>query len=244
MDNFAQVTALLPRLQRDLGGALVSFEVMWNSYYRLTTTAPAPSKPPLAQHYAFYVLVEALGGDKRLDQSRFADALEAAADKGLFDDAVIAYTAQQRADLWRIREDSEQIERQHHLTFGYDVSLPISAMDAYVEDVHAGVELHFGAAARCWVYGHLGDGNLHVNVWTPQLQLADADRIAAVVYAPLRLLGGSISAEHGIGLEKKAHLALCRTPAELEAMRLLKRSFDPHHILNPGKVFDVEDSLS
>ena len=242
MDEFAQVAALLPLLQRDLGGALASFEVMWHDYYRLTTTPPAPSKPPLAQEYGFYVLVDALGGSERHDQQRFEAALDHAAHDGLFDDAVIARTGPQRAELWRIREDSEQIERQHHLTFGYDVSLPIDAMEEYVADVRAGVERCFGAAAQCWVYGHLGDGNLHINAWAPQLQPQDADRVAAIVYAPLRAAHGSISAEHGIGLEKKAFLSLSRTRAEIATMRRLKTAFDPHTILNPGKVFDLEEA--
>jgi FAD/FMN-containing dehydrogenase len=242
LDDFAQVQALLPLLQRELGGALASFEVMWNDYYRLTTTPPAPSKPPLAQEYAYYVLAEALGGSARNDQQRFEAALDHAANEGLFDDAVIARSAPQRAELWRIREDSEQIERQHALTFGYDVSLPIGAMEEYVADVRSAVALHFGAEAQCWVYGHLGDGNLHLNVWAPQLQPSDAGRVAVLVYAPLRLAGGSISAEHGIGLEKKAYLAFCRMPAEIAAMRRLKRAFDPHAILNRGKVFDLEET--
>lgn len=240
MEAFEQVTALLPLLQCDLGGALASFEVMWNDYYALTTTPPAANRPPLAQTHSFYVLVEALCGNERLDQSRFEAALDHAANDGLFDDAVIARTTQQRADLWRIREDSEQIEHQHHLTFGYDVSLPIGAMEDYVDDVCSGVERHFGKEARCWIYGHLGDGNLHINVWAPQLALEDAGRVAQIVYAPLQSVGGSISAEHGIGLEKKAYLRLCRTPQEIETMRRIKRALDPHNILNPGKVFDLE----
>lgn len=242
MHEFTQVVALLPLLQRDLGGALASFEVMWNEYYRLTTTPPALSRPPLGQEYAYYVLVEALGGNERLDAARFDAALEHAAQEALFDDAVIARTSQQRADLWRIREDSEQIERQHHLTFGYDVSLPIGAMEEYVADVRSGVELHWGAEAQCWVYGHLGDGNLHINVWAPQLQPQDADRMAAIVYGALRFANGSISAEHGIGLEKKAFLSLSRTPVEIATMRRLKAALDPHNILNPGKIFDWEET--
>ncbi len=244
MADFAQATALLPLLQRDLGGALASFEVMWNDYYRLTTTPPAPTRPPLAQDHAYYVLIEALGGSERLDQQRFETALDHAAHEGLFDDAVIARSAQQRAELWRIREDSEQIERQHHLTFGYDVSLPIGAMEEYVEDVRAAIELHFADQARCWVYGHLGDGNLHINVWAPQLQPENAERVAQIVYRPLAAVGGSISAEHGVGLDKKAHLPLCRTAQEIELMRLLKRTLDPHDILNPGKIFDLEASVA
>lgn len=237
--DFAQVTRLLHLLQADLGGALTSFEVMWHDYYRLTTTPPAPSKPPLAQHHAYYVLVEMLGNDPAGDAQRFEQALARAADQGCFDDAVIAAGAARSAELWRIREDSEQIERQHHLTFGYDVSLPIAAMEEYVAAVRADLESQFGGEVRCWVYGHLGDGNLHVNVWAPAFQPADADRVSALVYGPLPAIGGSISAEHGIGLEKKAYLGLSRTPEEIATMRLLKRTLDLHNILNPGKVFET-----
>ncbi len=239
LHEFRQLVALLNHLQHTLGGGLTSFEVMWNDYYRLTTTPPAPNRAPLSQEYAYYVLIEALGGDAEHDDQRFARALDRAADSGLFADAVLAASATQRDELWRVREDSEQIERQHHLTFGYDVSLPIGAMEQYVASVRSDLERDFGQDLRCWVYGHLGDGNLHINVWAPGLQPDDAGRVAAIVYAPLRQAQGSISAEHGIGLEKKAYLALCRTPAEIETMRLLKRTLDSHNILNPGKVFDI-----
>jgi FAD/FMN-containing dehydrogenase len=239
VQEFGQVVALLSHLQRNLDGALASFEVMWNDYYRLTTTPPAPTWPPLGQEHPYYVLVETLGGDPSGDDHRFTRALDCSADAGLFADAVIAGSAAQRDELWRVREDSEQIERQHHLTFGYDVSLPIGAMEQYVFTVRSALAREFGPDVRCWVYGHLGDGNLHINVWAPALQPDDAGRVAAIVYAPLPAVGGSISAEHGIGLEKKGYLALCRTPAEIETMRLLKRTLDPHDILNSGKVFDL-----
>ena len=145
----------------------------------------------------------------------------------------------QRAKLWRVREDSEQIERQHHLTFGFDVSLPVAEMDEYAEDVLSSMEDQFGEEARCWIYGHLADGNLHVNVWAPKLTVADRAAVEGIVYRPLRLCGGSISAEHGIGLEKKTYLGWSRTPEELALMRALKLALDPKQILNRGRVFDV-----
>jgi 16S rRNA U516 pseudouridylate synthase RsuA-like enzyme len=188
----------------------------------------------------YYVLVEAIGGDDKLDRQRFEEVLERAARNGLFEDAVLARTTQQRVDLWRIREDSEQIERQYHPSFGFDVSLPLSAMEAYVARVRLGIEQRFGKEARCWIYGHLGDGNLHINLWAPSLQPEDVDAAAQLVYAPLSAFGGSISAEHGIGLEKKKYLPLSRSPQEIQIMQRLKRAFDPHNILNPGRVFDLD----
>ena len=242
VNEFAQMPDLLHLLQCEVGGTLASFEVMWNDYYRLTTTPPAPTRPPMGQEFDYYVLVETLGGDEQTDRRHFERALDHAAQQGLFDDAVIAGSERQRAELWRVREDSEQIERQHHLTFGYDVSLPVSEMEEYVADVLSGIQLHYGQQARCWVYGHLGDGNLHINVWAPHLVASDAGCVAAIVYEPLRAACGSISAEHGIGLDKKEYLGLCRTPEEIAAMRLLKQVFDPHNILNPGKLFDLREA--
>jgi FAD/FMN-containing dehydrogenase len=239
LGSFDQVVALLDLMQRQLGGTLASFEVMWNEYYRLTTTPPASSKPPLHQDHAFYVLAETLGAEPDLDRTEFEWALEHGHKRGIFADAVLANNAQQRNQLWYLREDSEQIERQHHLTFGFDVSLPIAAMQAYVDTVRAQLVEHFGAAVRCWVYGHLADGNLHINVWAPAIRPADCDVVETIVYTPLRTCGGSISAEHGIGVDKKAYLAWSRTPAEIELMKRLKRMLDPKLILNPGKVFDA-----
>jgi len=153
-------------------------------------------------------------------------------------DAVIANSGEQRRALWRIREDSEQIEGQHHPTFSFDVSLPIGEMDEYVRDVESGLEAAFGVI-KFWVFGHVGDGNLHLSVWGEHLSEADAHRVAEIVYRPLAKIGGSISAEHGIGLEKKAFLSLSRRVEEIDLMRQLKRALDPKGILNPGKIFDL-----
>ncbi len=105
VQSFAQVVRMLTLAQRMLGGQLTSYEVMWNAYYRLTTTPPAPSTPPLKQDYPLYVLLESLGADASEDQARFERLLEAADDQGLFADAVLARSSAQREKLWRVRED-------------------------------------------------------------------------------------------------------------------------------------------
>jgi FAD/FMN-containing dehydrogenase len=238
-EDFDQVVALCTLLQADLAGALTSFEVMWPAYYRLTTTPPAPSRPPLPHNYSFYILVEALGNSSERLRAAFERALDHATNAGLIANAVVAAGDSQRARLWRVREDSEQIERQHHLTFGFDVSLPVAEMEEYAEDVLSAIEVHFGEDARCWIYGHLADGNLHVNVWAPHLTPDDRSVVEGIVYRPLRLCGGSISAEHGIGLEKKDYLGWSRTLQEMALMRQLKLALDPKQILNPRRIFDV-----
>jgi FAD/FMN-containing dehydrogenase len=235
--HFKQVTGLLAHTQAGLGALLVSFEVMWNDYYRLTTTPPAPTHPPLSQDHAYYVLIEAMGSNPMQDRECVQNELEKAFERGLCNDAVVARSQQKRADLWRIREDSEQLEKQFSPIYGFDVSLPIVAMERYVAEVrHALAEQ--APRAMCWVYGHLADGNLHINVWAPAGDAAVRRRVEEIVYRPLAAVGGSVSAEHGIGMEKREYLSWCRSEAEITLMRRLKAALDPTNILNPGKVLE------
>ena len=230
VDSFAALGAFLKHIDAALGGGLSAFEAMWREFYQLVTTAPAKSQRPLPDSHPYYVLVEAQGADAEKDAQRFHAALESALEQGLIADAAIAHSARERAAIWALRDDVMQIGREGPpITF--DVSLPIAAMEAYLAEVRAA--LAAWPEHRCWIWGHLGDGNLHIAI------LADAARalIERIVYEPLQKIGGSVSAEHGVGLEKKPYLALCRDPGELELMRALKRSLDPCCILNPGKIF-------
>ncbi len=109
-------------------------------------------------------------------------------------------------------------------------------MEAYVEAVRAQLQQRF-ADAELMAYGHIGDGNLHFSIYPGERR--DRDAVDEMVYFPLQALRGSVSAEHGIGLEKKAYLGYTRSDAEIELMRKTKRMMDPANILNPGKIFDL-----
>jgi FAD/FMN-containing dehydrogenase len=117
----------------------------------------------------------------------------------------------------------------------FDVSLPIENMKEYAEEVGRAVHALAGPN-RCFVFGHMADGNLHLVIAAGD-DAATRARIEGIVYRPLAAIGGSVSAEHGIGLEKRDYLPLSRSAAEIATMRLLKRALDPRGILNPGKVF-------
>jgi FAD/FMN-containing dehydrogenase len=238
MERFEQVVGLLKLAQNHLRGTLTSYEVMWNDFYRLTTTPPALSKAPLRSDYALYVLLETLGSEHAGEQARLEQLLEQAYSRSLFQEAVVAGSSSQREALWRIRADSEQIEAQYSPTFSFDVSLPIAHMENYVQGVRTDLEQAFGEV-HCWVFGHAADGNLHLGVWGKDITLADRVTVELIIYQPLLPLGGSVSAEHGIGLEKKAYLSLSRTAEEISVMRRLKSALDPNGIMNPGKVFDL-----
>ena len=233
-DSFDKIPAFLKFIDRELGGSLSAFEVMWSSFYNLVTTPPAKTTPPLPQTFPFYILVESLGGDPAADAERFQTAMERAFEQELLADGVIAKSEGERAAMWGMRDDVEQVHNLNPV-FTFDVSVGIRHMDAYVEQIRAELKAHW-PQHHFIVFGHLGDGNLHFGISVGDKNVrADVER---VVYQPLQALGGSVSAEHGIGLEKKPYLNLCRTDGELQLMSTLKRSLDPNGILNPGKIFD------
>ena len=236
VSDFDRVTALLKAMDAGLGGTLSAFEVLWNNFYRLVTTPPATQTPPLAQDYPFYVLIEAMGGDPQADHARIEEVFAEAHESGLIEDAVIATSEAQRQELWAMRDDVEQVH-QYKPVFIFDVSLRVSDMDAYVAQVNRGLEATFGKYTN-FVFGHIGDGNIHFAVAAGEDDSAQ-DGVKQAVYQPLKSIGGSVSAEHGVGLDKKKYLRLSRNDEEIALMRTLKRALDPNGILNPGKIFDA-----
>jgi FAD/FMN-containing dehydrogenase len=232
-EQFTDVTKLLKHMDAALGGGLSAFEVMWNEFYRLVTTPPAKGSPPIGQEHAYYVLIESSGGDAARDQARFEEALGEAIEAGMVADAVISSSEAQRESLWALRDDIESIIRCGY-PVGFDISLPVTEMEGYVQEILARLE-HDWPAYRRFVFGHLGDGNLHVLAAGPFSREAK-EGIERCVYEPLAKRGGSVSAEHGIGLEKQPWLKLSRSDTEIELMRRLKAALDPKGILNPGRV--------
>ncbi|TCO83329.1 FAD/FMN-containing dehydrogenase [Plasticicumulans lactativorans] len=238
-ERFTDVTALLRLVDRALAGTLSAFELMWGDFYALNAAAGGGAAPLPAEH-GYYVLVEACGESIAADEARLQAALEAAFEAGHVSDAVLAKSGPERERLWAIREATEPEQHAYRATQTFDVSLALDAMEAYVGRVRAGLA-RAAPAAVLHVFGHLGDGNLHLLVGHPEaVAQATTAAVEALVYEPLVACGGCISAEHGIGLEKKRWLPRSRSADELALMRGLKRTFDPAGILNPGKVFDPD----
>ncbi len=231
--SFGQVTALLKRLQQQLGGQLSAYEVMWGDYFR-EVTQPGWQRAPLGREHAFYVMLEAEGANPDADAAQFTAVMEQALAEELVVDAVIPKSDTELRALWEIRENFQALYQRKPI-FLYDVSLQIRDMEAYVAQVQQRLKARW-PASRCDVIGHIGDGNLHFFVHPGcagehQHEQSDAD-----VYAPLQAIGGSISAEHGIGTEKRRHLSVSRSGEEIALMQVLKRTLDPQGILNAGKV--------
>jgi FAD/FMN-containing dehydrogenase len=239
IESFDQVTSFLSAMEARLFGSMSSFEVMWSPFYELVTTPPSLGQPILRQGYPYYVLLETLGTAPEADYETLVDALGEAQEAGLLLDAVVASTSAQRRAMWALRDDVDQMRRDGP-TFSYDVSLALDGMEAYVAKVQRELALRFPEQRfpefRCYVFGHLADGNLHLVVRVNDPSAHDA--VNGIVYGALSADNSSVSAEHGIGLTKKGQLPLSRSPAELGVMRTLKQALDPLGILNPGKIFD------
>jgi len=231
--DFDRVCRFLGYLNGACSGALSAYEVMWRDYYAFIT---ATRSAPLPPDFAFYALIETLGSDPIRDGEQFAAVLDEAQASGLIDDAVIAKSGREQERLWSIRDDVVRLLELEPM-FLFDVSLPIGSVERYVDTIRA-------ALAKTWpdhrmfVFGHLGDGNIHLAISAGPASGASRQAVEETVYRPLGALGGSISAEHGIGLEKKPYLSWCRSDAEIAVMKALKLTLDPKGILNRGKIFD------
>jgi FAD/FMN-containing dehydrogenase len=239
--TFAQLPRLLRHVEAGLGGTLSAFEVMWSEFVELVTTAPALGRSPLSARHPYSVLIEAQGSDQERDSEKFESVLTGALDAGLMSDAAIAKSQAERNAMWALRDDISQTARNWPI-FTFDVSLRIKDMESYISAVRAALHARWGGALTLTVFGHLGDGNLHLVVGVGSRSSEVKHAVERIIYAGVRDRGGSISAEHGIGLEKRDYLSWSRTPEEIEMMHRLKHMLDPKGLLNPGKVLAVEET--
>ncbi|MDJ0700466.1 MAG: FAD-binding oxidoreductase [Woeseiaceae bacterium] len=238
VDEFGKIPVLLRELGALLGGTLNAFEVLWSDYYQLILGASDEHTPPVAPDHPFYILIESRGGDQQADAARFEHALEAVFEKELVADASLATSSTQRDAMWAIRDDIENLMKALYPPIAFDISVPISDANTYVENVKAGLAKHFPDTGRTVTFGHLGDSNIHFVMTIGNYDPQQVGLAMNIVYENLKPFGGSISAEHGIGLEKKPFLPYSRSEVEIGLMQRLKDALDPKGILNPGKVLN------
>ncbi len=242
-DKYDTVPAFLRHMDNSLNGTLDAFEIIWQSFFDLNTdtTIDGNVSSPFDNNYPIYAIVESKGSELELITTQFQNALESAFTNKLIVDAAVPQSEKERQSIWHIRENVD-IRRRFDPVFVYDISLPIMSMQTYLQEVEARLNEQWNGV-QFYAYGHLADGNLHLVISpakTADYNHALGDEWLSlsnnIVYAPLSALGGSISAEHGIGLKKKPYLSLSRNADEVEIMSSLKRALDPDNILNPGKV--------
>lgn len=233
MHSFDAVSAFLARARAGLGGNLSAFEVMWGGYFA-AVTGDDGHRAPMARDHGFYAIILSEGVSPDADQAAFEALLNEALEEGEIIDAVLPKSEAESRAIWTIREDFSPL-----LTMGpvfvYDVSLPIRDMAAYVARIEAQITQRW-EGGRLFTFGHIADGNLHLFV-LPGTDQASHDDSDQIVYGVLADYPGSVSAEHGIGIEKKGWLSSSRTAEEIAIMKALKATLDPKTILNPAVMF-------
>jgi FAD/FMN-containing dehydrogenase len=236
-----QCVALLGLAQARLGAGLTGFEVM-NRFSLELVARHFPTLPQPLPGAAWTVLLEQSDGEgEQTARTRLESLLEAALDAGAITDAVVAESLAQSRALWHLRESIPLAQSQEGPNIKHDISLPVSAIAGFVARTDAALALAF-PGMRLVNFGHLGDGNLHYNVQAPEgmtgQQFMDRHEHAVntLVYDAVCALGGSISAEHGVGALKREELAQRKSAVALQMMRAIKLALDPHGRLNPGRV--------
>lgn len=232
---------LLGFMKSRLGDQVSGFELLQRSIVDLVLQNIEGTEDPIAQRYPWYVLTEVSGqGAPGSLSEPFTDALGAAAEAGLIDDAAVASSGAQAKRFWQMREDMAEAQKRAGPSIKHDVSVPVSRIPTFLEEAGAALQAAY-PGINLVTFGHVGDGNLHYNPvapegWTRQAFAGERDKVNRIVHDLVISHDGSISAEHGVGrlrLDENMHY---KSPVEIELMRTVKRALDPHNIMNPGKV--------
>jgi FAD/FMN-containing dehydrogenase len=186
------------------------------------------------------VLAEATSAGKVSLHEAFQDTVAEAIEAGIATDAAIATNETQWRDLWRLRENISEAQKREGASIKHDISVPVKDIPTFLEKGIALVAAMV-PGVRSVPFGHLGDGNIHFNFSVPKggdgdVFLAQWSAVARAVHDLVNSFGGSISAEHGVGVMKRDDIVRYKSATEIDLMRTLKRTFDPNNILNPGKV--------
>ena len=237
----AAALKLLGQMQHATSGMLSAFELIPRVALEFVTRHIDGARDPLSAPSPWYVLMEATGGRHANLTASFEDGMAAAITGGLVADAVVASSHAQAAALWKLRESISESQKREGASIKHDISVPVAQVPDFLARATPAV-LAVLPGARPVSFGHLGDGNIHYNVNQPPgadkaEYLTHWDAMNAAVYEVVKRYGGSISAEHGIGVIKRHQLPAVKDPVALELMRSLKSLLDPKGILNPGKVF-------
>jgi FAD/FMN-containing dehydrogenase len=231
---------LLALAKSRAGTAVTTFELIPRLGIDMVTQAVPGNRDPLATRHDWYVLMELSSASDAGLEAVAETLLSEAMDWGLVADATLAVSLDQRLAFWRLRETLPEAQASEGGSIKHDISVPLSCIPALIEAVNRDLAA-FLPGVRPLPFGHLGDGNLHYNITQPRgmdkaVYMALWDPISAIVHGHVVRVGGSISAEHGIGVLKRDLLGRVKDPVALEMMRAIKSALDPQGVLNPGKV--------
>jgi FAD/FMN-containing dehydrogenase len=237
----AAAVDLLKLAKEATGGDVEAFELICALGIDLAAAKKPGARPPLESRPPWYVLIEV--ASPRADQANLAleDLLAEAVSRGLTDDAVIAASGAQAQALWALREGQSEAQKGEGPVWKHDVSLPISRVADFIDQAGQALAAHF-PGVRVDAFGHVGDGNIHYDVLGPlggdPLKHAEAREAGArIVHDLVASLGGSISAEHGLGVMKTDEARRYKSATEIAALEAVRSALDPKRIMNPGVLF-------
>jgi FAD/FMN-containing dehydrogenase len=232
--------ALLKLAEERASGNITSFEIMGRMGIDAVIEHWPTTRDPLSKPYPWYALIELSSQAREGLREVMEDILSAGMEKGIVLDATISDSLEQSKGFWFIREAFGEVQRRIGASIKHDISVPVAAVPEFIAQANAAVTKLI-PGSRPLPFGHAGDGNIHYNLTQPvgadkDEFLARWDEVNAVVFDIVMKLGGSISAEHGVGVMKRDKLPKYKDPVALDLMRTIKRTLDPNNILNPGKV--------
>ncbi len=232
---------LLARAKDATGGAVEAFELMGRLGLDFALRNIAGTRDPLAEPHPWYVLAEFSSGEPGSAEAAMERFLAEGLEAGLVRDAVVAQTDAQAKALWAIRENQSPAQKPEGATWKHDIAVPVSQVAAFLAEATAAMQA-FAPGARIAAFGHVGDGNIHYDVLRPDggsdaEHAARRDQGSRIVHDIVARMGGSISAEHGLGVMKTAEGARYKSEVELSAQRAIRRALDPKRILNPRVLF-------
>ena len=241
VNNVQRAIELLDLARDALDSRLTAFELESDSCLDLVLTHHPAQRSPLEQAYPWYVLIEVSDPTSHQNaESGLNELLARAFEHGITSDGVIAGSIAQARQLWSLRENIAESQSREGPAIKHDISLPISRLAAFVDTTSKAIEAQW-PRIRLIVFGHAGDGNLHFNL-SPANGVDHVSFLAAepelnrIVHDAVHSAGGSISAEHGLGILRRDEAARYKSTVELELMRAVKRAIDPSGLMNPGKV--------
>ena len=232
---------LLVRAKDETGGAVEAFELMGRLGVDFALKNIAGTRDPLAEVHPWYVLAEFSSGEPGSAEASMERFLASGLEDGLIDDAVVAQTEAQAKALWAIRENQSPAQKPEGATWKHDISVPVSRVAAFLTEATAAMAA-FAPGARIAAFGHMGDGNIHYDVLRPDggsdaEHAARRDAGSRIVHDIVASMGGSISAEHGLGSMKTEEARRYKSSVEIEALSAIRRALDPKRIMNPRVLF-------
>jgi FAD/FMN-containing dehydrogenase len=232
---------LLVRAKDETGGAVEAFELMGRLGVDFALKNIAGTRDPLAQVHPWYVLAEFSSGEPGSAEASMERFLASGLEDGLIRDAAVAQTDAQAKALWAIRENQSPAQKPEGATWKHDISVPVSQVAAFLAQATAAMQA-FAPGARIAAFGHMGDGNIHYDVLradggSDAEHAARRDQGSRIVHDIVAAMGGSISAEHGLGSMKTEEARRYKSPVEIEALTAIRRALDPKRIMNPRVLF-------